>query len=81
MTAMQNFRRNVKFLRKQHKLSQGALAEKIGVTENTVYNWERLNNSYITYPQLSAVLALGETFEVSLDNLFYTTIEEVEKPC
>lgn len=52
-------------LRKENKLSQEKLAERIGVTRQTISNWE-LNESS---PDLKQANILAEVFGVSLDEL------------
>ena len=52
-------------LRKSEKLSQEKLAEKIGVTRQTISNWE-LNESS---PDLKQAKELSKVFNISLDEL------------
>ena len=52
-------------LRTQNGLSQSALAEKLGVSRQTVSKWE----SGMAKPELDKLVALGELFRVSLDLL------------
>jgi transcriptional regulator with XRE-family HTH domain len=52
-------------LRKRRQWSQGELAERLGVTRERVGNWERGENA----PPVEALIALGEVFRVSLDEL------------
>lgn len=51
--------------RKNHKLNQEELAEKIGVTRQTISNWE-LNE---TSPDLKQAQKLCDIFNISLDEL------------
>lgn len=51
--------------RKKHKLSQEELAEMIGVTRQTISNWE-LNE---TSPDLKQAQKLSNIFDISLDEL------------
>ena len=60
-------------LRKENKLSQEKLAEKIGVTRQTISNWE-LNESS---PDLKQAKVLSETFSVSLDELVENDIKDI----
>ena len=46
-------------------LSQEQLAEKLGVTRQTIANWEKGK----TYPDISAVMKLSDLYQVSLDEL------------
>ena len=50
---------------KKHKLSQEELAEMIGVTRQTISNWE-LNE---TSPDLKQAQKLSNIFDISLDEL------------
>lgn len=56
---------NISILRKRDKLSQEALAEKIGVSRQTIAKWE--NNESLPDVMHSSVMA--ELFEVTLDDL------------
>lgn len=49
-------------------LSQREAAEKIGVTRNTVQNWE----SYKTSPDANAILRICEAYDVSMNNLIFS---------
>ena len=59
------FSENLKALRSEYHLSQNALAEKLGVTQQCISEWE-LNK---TEPTLSYLCALADIFEISLDAL------------
>lgn len=54
-------------LRKRWQWSQGALAERLGVTRERVGNWERGENA----PPVEALVALGEVLRVSVDELLH----------
>lgn len=56
---------NILFLRKHHKLSQEDMAEKIGVSRQTIAKWE--NGDSI--PDLENSNRIAELFNVSLDEL------------
>lgn len=56
---------NISFLRKYHKLSQEDMAEKIGVSRQTIAKWE--NGDSI--PDLINSNRIAELFDVSLDEL------------
>lgn len=60
-------------LRKENKLSQEKLAEKIGVTRQTISNWE-LNESS---PDLKQAKELSTVFNISLDELVDNDIKDV----
>lgn len=51
--------------RKNHKLSQEELAEMVGVTRQTISNWE-LNE---TSPDLKQAQKLADIFNISIDEL------------
>ena len=52
-------------LRKEHKLSQEALAEKLGLSRQSISKWERAEAS----PDTDNLIALAEVYGVSLDQL------------
>lgn len=60
-------------LRKNEKLSQEKLAEKIGVTRQTISNWE-LNESS---PDLKQAKELSSVFNISLDELVENDIRDI----
>lgn len=70
-------------LRKKQNLSQEKLGEKVGVTRQTISNWE-LN---ITLPDTKQLIALSQTLLVSIDelvgnntqNLLEQKVEKVEE--
>lgn len=60
-------------LRKENKLSQEQLAEKLNVTRQTISNWE-LNE---TTPDLNQAKALSKIFNVSLDELTNNDVKNI----
>lgn len=60
-------------LRKEAKLSQEQLAEKLGVTRQTISNWE-LNE---TSPDINQAKELSKVFNISLDELTNNDIQSV----
>ena len=62
---------NILKLRKDCKLSQEQLAEKVDVTRQTISNWENDKS----YPDVNSLVLLSETFQISLDNLIKGDIE------
>ena len=56
---------NIVKLRKKHKFSQEEVAEKIGVTRQTIAKWE--NGESV--PDVIHSSALAELFDVTLDSL------------
>lgn len=59
------FAENLKALRADNKLSQANLADKLGVTQQCVSEWELGK----TEPTLSYLCLLADVFEISLDAL------------
>ena len=55
--------------RLERRLTQEALAERLGVSRQTVSNWE--NNR--SYPDVMSVIALSEEYSISLDDLLKGT--------
>ncbi len=61
-----SFANNLQLLRKLHgNLSQEALADKLDVSRQTVSKWE----SGAAYPEVDKIIALGEFFHCTLDQL------------
>lgn len=60
-------------LRKRDKLSQEQLAEKLGVTRQTISNWE-LNE---TNPDINQAKELSRVFNISLDELTNNDIKNI----
>jgi transcriptional regulator with XRE-family HTH domain len=58
---------NIRKLRVQRGMNQAALAEKLGVTRQTVSSWER----GASFPDIQTVGRLSETFGVRVDELLY----------
>lgn len=52
-------------LRKENKLSQEALAEKLGLSRQSISKWERAEAS----PDTDNLIALAELYQISLDEL------------
>ena len=70
-----NLSENLKKIRKDNNLSQEALAEKLGVSRQSVSKWE----SGLAYPEMDKVLQLCEMFNLNIDELLNQNIKEVEK--
>ncbi|MBR6917652.1 MAG: helix-turn-helix transcriptional regulator [Clostridia bacterium] len=66
---------NIKRMRRERDLSQEALANRLGVSYQTVSKWERGEN----YPDITLLPALASFFEVSVDTLLGTNEAEEEK--
>ena len=60
-------------LRKEMKLSQDSLAEKLGVTRQTVSNWE-VNT---TKPDITQVKKMSKLFNVSIDELLDNDVRDI----
>ena len=60
-------------LRKRQQLSQEKLGEKVGVTRQTISNWE-LNE---TMPDTKQLIALSKTLSISIDELVGNDIQSV----
>ena len=60
-------------LRKKNNLSQEELAEKVGVTRQTISKWELEE----TTPDIKQAKALSKIFKVSLDELTDNDVESV----
>ena len=67
---------NILFLRKHHKLSQEDMAEKIGVSRQTIAKWE--NGDSI--PDLENSNRIAGLFDVSLDELVNYKPDETNIP-
>lgn len=62
-------------LRKEHKLSQEALAEKLGLSRQAISKWERAEAS----PDTDNLIALAEIYGISLDTLLGNNDGELEE--
>ena len=65
---------NIQILRKQQNLTQEALAEKVGVSRQTIAKWE--NGESV--PDLKLAADLAAALDVSLDDLTQAPKEEFE---
>jgi DNA-binding XRE family transcriptional regulator len=59
--------------RKMAKLTQKSLAEKVGVSESTVFNWENGK----TEPTVSQAMLIAEVCERPLDSIIFLTSDTV----
>lgn len=66
---------NIKSLRMRKNMTQGQLAELVGVSYQAVSKWE----SGTTLPDVSLVPRIAQIFQVTMDELFSYSIEEQEK--
>ena len=67
--------KNLQTLRKQKKLTQEALAEKVGVARQTVAKWE----SGESMPDLEIAGRLAAALDVALDDLVNAPTEELDE--
>ena len=70
-----NLADNLKKIRKDNNLSQEDLAEKLGVSRQSVSKWE----SNQAYPEMDKVLQICKMFNVKLDDLLNNDIHKLEK--
>lgn len=70
-----NLSDNIKQIRKEHNLSQEALAEKLGVSRQSVSKWE----SGQAYPEMDKVLQICNMFNISIDELMHEDIKTVKE--
>ena len=71
-----SFGQNIQFLRKMHKgMTQEELAEKMGVSRQTVSKWE-LDG---TYPEMDKVIELCKLFSCSMDKLVREDINMINE--
>lgn len=71
-----SFGQNIQFLRKMHKgMTQEELAEKMGVSRQTVSRWEL----DATYPEMDKVIELCKLFSCSMDKLVREDISMINE--
>ena len=64
---MTDIARNIKRLRNERCLSQEQLADQLGVTRQTVSDWER----GVSFPDLATLERIAQVFATSVDSLIY----------
>ena len=69
-----NLSDNIKKLRKDNNLSQEELADKLGVSRQSISKWEQGD----AYPEMDKLMQMAELFNVSLDNLVHSNISDVK---
>ena len=69
------FSENLKKIRKEHNLSQEQLADKLGVSRQSVSKWE----SNQAYPEMDKVLQICKMFNVNIDELMNQDINSVRE--
>ena len=70
-----NLSENLKKLRKENNLSQEELAEKLGVSRQSVSKWE--SNS--AYPEMDKLIQISNMFNIGIDELLNKDIREVRE--
>lgn len=65
------FSQKLVYLRKQHHLTQGDFAEKVGVTRQAVYKWE----SGQSYPGAQTLVEMKALFGVSIDDMLDPAVD------
>lgn len=69
-----NLKDNLKKIRKENNLSQEELAEKLGVSRQSVSKWE----SGQAYPEMDKMLELCKIFNLNIDDLLNQDISEIK---
>lgn len=62
--------KNIRYLRKKHRISQQELADKLDTARTTLGDYERGN----TEPNIATLIELAKIFEVSVDDLLKTDL-------
>ena len=70
-----NLAENLKKIRKENNLSQEQLAEKLGVSRQSVSKWEAGQ----AYPEMDKVLQICKLFDLNMDELFNQDVKEVNE--
>ena len=68
-----NLSDNLKKIRKENNLTQEDLAEKLGVSRQSVSKWE----SNQAYPEMDKVVQICKMFNLNMDDLLNQDIKEV----
>ena len=70
-----NLAENLKKIRKENNLSQEQLAEKLGVSRQSVSKWEAGQ----AYPEMDKVFQICKLFNLNMDELFNQDVKEVNE--
>ena len=70
-----NLSDNLKRIRKENNLSQEQLADKLGVSRQSVSKWE----SGLAYPEMDKVLQICKMFGLNVDELLNQDLKQVEE--
>ena len=65
---------NLRNLRKSKKISQERLAEKVGVSRQSVSKWERGE----AYPEMNNILSLCEIFHCKINDLVHEDLIDID---
>lgn len=69
-----NFGDNLKIIRKQKKISQEELAEKLGVSRQSVSKWETGEN----YPSMTNIMCLTDIFHCKINDLVHEDFNDID---
>jgi DNA-binding XRE family transcriptional regulator len=72
MSANKNVRANICLLRAMRDMTQGKLAEAVGVKRALVGSWEEGRS----VPRLEQLILLADTFQLTVDDLIRDNIKE-----
>ena len=67
--------KNLKKIRKEHNLSQEQLADKLGVSRQSVSKWE----SDQAYPEMDKMISICKMFNLNIDELLNQDVREVNE--
>ncbi|MFK5855486.1 MAG: helix-turn-helix transcriptional regulator [Bacteroidota bacterium] len=70
---MNRFKLNIRYIRGLKQLTQEQLSDELGVKRTTIVNWEQ----GLSYPKMELLFHLKEYFEVFLDDLLMSNMEDV----
>lgn len=73
---MNDFGARLKQLRREHDVTQAALAEHLGVVASAVGKYETIENAY---PSVEALIKIAEFFHVSIDFLLLGVMPNIEQ--
>lgn len=69
-----NFKENLRKIRKENNLSQEQLADELGVSRQAISKWE----SGTAYPEMDKIIALCDKFNLNIDDLLHKDIKETK---
>lgn len=67
-----DFPQRIKYLREKHKITQAALAKRLGISRNAVNSWEM----GLSFPSVANIIELTRIFKVSADYLLALSNEQ-----